>query len=94
MKVSAGQSTSRLTWHRIGIAVVTAAAVVAGARGAFLLSEHMMNATALVGSWVMLVLVAGYVVARFRPSVGIPLLVGFGMGVVVVAFFAGMAMMS
>jgi hypothetical protein len=94
MKVSAGQSTSQPTWRRISIALGTAAVVVAGARGAFLLSQHMMNAVALVGSWVMLVLVVGYIVARFRPSVGIPLLVGFGVGAVVVALFAGMGMMT
>lgn len=94
METSAGQSKSLLVLRRVGIAAATATVVVAGARGAFLLSEHMMNATALVGSWLMSVLLIGYIVARFRPSVGIPLLMGFGAGVVVVVSFAGMGMMS
>lgn len=78
----------------VAVAVVTAVVVVGGARLAALLSEHMMNAVALVGSWLMLVLVTGYLVARFRPSVGVPVLVGFGVGAVGVAFFAGMGMMT
>ena len=53
----------------------------------------MMNAVALIGAWVMLVLVIGYLVTRFRPSVGIPVLAGFGIGAIVVALFAGMGMM-
>ncbi|TDV51873.1 hypothetical protein CLV71_1052 [Actinophytocola oryzae] len=94
MEISAGRSTALLAARRIGIAVGTAAVVIVGARGAFLLSQNMMNAIALVGSWVMLVLVVGYIVARFRPSAGIPMLVGFGVGAVVVAAFAGMGMMT
>lgn len=94
MNVQSEQSRARHPWRRIGIAVITAVIVVAGARGAFLLSQNMMNSIALVGSWVMLVLVVGYLVARFRPSVGVPLLVGFGFGAVVVALFAGMGMMT
>lgn len=68
--------------------------VAAGARGAYVLSDYMMNAVALVGAWMMLTLLCGYVVARFRPSIGGPLLVGYGVGAVVVALFAGMAMMA
>lgn len=71
-----------------------AAVVAAGARGAYVLSDHMMNSVALVGAWMMLTLLFAYVVARFRPSVGAPLLVGFGAGAAVVALFAGMAMMT
>jgi hypothetical protein len=93
MNVSAEKSPAQVTLRRVGIAVGTAAVVVAGARGAFLLSQHMMNAVALVGAWVMLVLVIGYLVTRFRPSVGVPVLVGFGIGAIVVALFAGMGMM-
>lgn len=69
-----------------------AAVVVIGAYAAEVLSGYMMNAVALVGAWMMLTLLVAYVVARFRPSVGGPLLVGFGAGAVVVALFAGMAM--
>ena len=83
-----------LYWRRIAIAAVTAVVVVAGAQLASLLSHHMMNAIALVGSWMMLVLVTGYTVARFRPSVGVPLLAGFGIGAIAVALFAGMGMMA
>lgn len=71
-----------------------AAVVVAGACAADVLSGYMMNAVALVGAWMMVTLLVAYVVARFRPSVGGPLLVGFGAGAVVVALFAGMAMMT
>lgn len=78
---------------RLGLVVCTAAVVALGARGAFLLSEHMMNSVALVGAWVMLALTFGYLITRFRPSVGGPILVGVGAGAVVVAVFAGMAMM-
>lgn len=81
-------------WRRVAIAVVTAVVVVVGARMAALLSQHMMNAVALVGSWLMLVLVMGYLAARFRPSVGVPLLVGFGLGAVAIAVVAGMGMMT
>jgi hypothetical protein len=94
MNVNAEQSRGHHLWRRIGIAVVTAVIVVVGARGAFLLSQNMVNSIALVGSWMMLVLVVGYIVARFRPSVGVPLLAGFGFGAVVVALFAGMGMMT
>ena len=83
-----------ITWRRAAIAVGSAGVVVAGARVAFLLSDQMMNAVALVGAWVMLALVAGYVVARFRPAVGAALLVGVGIGAAVVALFAGMGMMG
>jgi uncharacterized membrane protein YidH (DUF202 family) len=83
-----------ITWRRAAIAVVSAGVVVAGARVAFLLSDQTMNAVALVGAWVMLTLVAGYVVARFRPAVGAALLVGVGIGAAVVALFAGMGMMG
>jgi hypothetical protein len=81
-------------WRAVAIAAVTAVVVVSGARLAVLLSQHMMNPIALVGSWLMLVLVAGYLVARFRPSVGVPLLAGFGVAAIAVASFAGMGMMS
>lgn len=77
MNVSAGRSRAQNTWSRIGIALGTAAVVVAGARGALALSQNMMNSIALVGSWVMPVLVAGYIVVRFRPAIGIPLLAGY-----------------
>jgi hypothetical protein len=94
MRASTGQTTVQLTWRRIGIVVATAGVVLGGARGAFLLSHQMMNPVALVGAWMMLALVIGYLVVRFRPSVGIPLLVGFAIGAVVVALFAGMGMMT
>jgi hypothetical protein len=94
MKATTGQAAIPLALRRIAIAVLAACVTVAGARGAFLLSEQMMNAVALVGAWMMLVLLAGYLAVRFRPSVGIPLLAGFGLGAIVVAMFAGMGMMG
>jgi hypothetical protein len=50
MNVSAEKSPAQVTWRRVGIAVDTAAVVVAGTRGAFLLSQHMMNPVALASS--------------------------------------------
>lgn len=94
MKTTPAQPAHLITWRRAAITVVTAGVVVAGARAAFLLSHHMMNAVALVGAWVMLTLVAGYLVARFRPAVGAALLIGVGIGAAVVALFAGMDMMG
>jgi hypothetical protein len=94
MKARTAQSAHLVTWRRAAIAVGMAGVVVAGARAAFLLSHHMMNAVALVGAWVMLTLVVGYVVVRFRPAVGAALLIGVGIGAVVVALFAGMDMMG
>jgi len=47
------ESQRSMNTHRvrgIAVAVVTAVVVVAGARLAALLSQHMMNAVALVGS--------------------------------------------
>jgi hypothetical protein len=94
MEANVGQPRVQLALRQIAIAILAAGVVVAGARGAFLVSQDTMNVVALVGSWMMLALVSGYLVVRFRPSVGIPLLVGFGIGAVVVALFAGMAMMG
>lgn len=94
METMAAQPVHLVTWRRVAIAVVTAAVVVAGSRAAFLLSQHMMNAVALVGAWIMLMLVAGYVVVRFRPAIGAALLIGVGIGAAVVAVFAGMDMMG
>lgn len=94
MRDNVENSVRTIYWRRAAIAVVTAIVVVAGAELASLLSHHMMNAIALVGSWMMLVLVFGYLIARFRPSVGVPLLAGFGIGAVVVGLFAGMGMMA
>ncbi len=74
--------------------MLTAAVVAAGARVAFLVGQHMMSPGALVGAWMMLALVAAYPLARFRPAVGVPVLIGFGAGAAVVAFFAGMEMMG
>ena len=91
---STGQTANRLVWRRLAIAMAAAVVVILGARGAFLLSQHMMNAVALVGAWVMLTLVAGYLVVRFRPAVGAALLIGVGIGAAVVALFAGMDMMG
>jgi hypothetical protein len=87
-------SSVQLLLRRVGVAIVAVCVILAGARGAFLLSQHMMNAVALVGAWMMLALTAVYLVLRFRPSLGIPLLAGFGVSAIVVAVFAGMAMMS
>ncbi len=80
--------------RRLVLVVGYAVVVAAGARGAYVLSGYMMNAVALVGAWMMLTLLGAALVTRFRPSVGGPLLVGFGAGAVVVALFAGMAMMT
>jgi hypothetical protein len=94
MKDNTVRMASALRGRGIVITVVTAIVVVIGARFAVALSAHMMNAVALVGSWMMLVLVAGYLVTRFRPSFGVPVLCGFAISVVVVAVFAGMGMMA
>jgi len=88
MRTTADHILARRSVLVLGYAVL----VAAGARGAFVVSGYMMNAVALVGAWMMLALLFAYLVARFRPSVGGPLLVGFGAGAVVVALFAGMAM--
>jgi len=90
--VTNGQTANRLVWRRLAIAIAAAVVVVLGARGAFLLSQHMMNAVALVGSWMMLMLLVGYTAVRFRPSVGAPLMAGFGVGAIVVVLYAGAAM--
>lgn len=79
---------------RPALALLAAAVVLLGAYGAERLSHQMMNAGALVGAWMMLVLLVGYIFLRFKPSVGIPILIGFAGGAVVVAVFAGMAMMA
>ena len=94
METTPAQPEHVITWRRAAITLGTAGVVVAGARGAFLLSQHMMNAVALVGAWVMLTLVAGYLVVRFRPAVGAALLIGVGIGAAVVALFAGMDVMG
>ncbi|GAB3428999.1 hypothetical protein [Actinophytocola sediminis] len=94
MKDNMGRTANAVRGRGIVIAVVTAIVVVVGARLAVLVSQHMMNSVALVGSWLMLALLAGYLVTRFRPSVGIPVLFGVGIGVVVVVIFAGMGMMA
>jgi hypothetical protein len=94
MNASTGQAAIPTMLRRIALALVAAGVTMAGARGAFLLSEQMMNAVALVGAWMMLALLLGYLAVRFRPSVGIPLLAGFGLGAIVVALFAGMGMMG
>ena len=94
MRSTTAQPHHLVTWRRVVTAVVAAALVVAGARVAFLLSQQMMNAVALVGAWVMLMLVTGYLVARFRPAIGAALLIGVGIGAIVVVLFAGMDMMG
>jgi hypothetical protein len=90
---STEQTANRLVWRRLAITMAAAVVVILGARGAFLLSQHMMNAVALVGSWMMLALIACYPAVRFRPSVGVPLLAGFGVGAIVVVLYAGADMM-
>ena len=94
MRTRAAQPVPAITWRRGLIAVVTAAIVVAGARAAFLLSDYLDNAVALVGAWIMLTVLVGYLVTRFRPAVGAALLIGVGIGAAVVALFAGMGMMG
>lgn len=81
-----------ITWRRAATAVASAGIVLAGAWGAVLLSRHMMSSVALVGSWIMLTLITGCIVARFRPATGASLLIGVGVGAAVLAVFAGMAM--
>lgn len=94
MKENTGRMASALRGRGIVIAVVTAIVVLGGARLAVVLSAHMMNAVALVGSWLMLVLLVGYLVTRFRPSFGVPVLFGFGGSAIVIAVLAGMDMMA
>jgi|tagenome__1003787_1003787.scaffolds.fasta_scaffold20945466_4 hypothetical protein len=92
MNATPAQPVHVITWRRAAIAVASACVVLAGALGAVLLSRHMMNSVALVGSWIMLTLITGCIVARFRPAVGASLLIGVGAGATVMAVFAGMGM--
>jgi hypothetical protein len=92
MNTTPAQPIHVITWRRAVIAVASAGVVLAGARGAVLLSQHLMNSVALVGSWIMLTLITGGIVARFRPAIGASLLVGVGVGAAVMAAFAGMGM--
>lgn len=75
------------------LAVGAAAVVVVGAYLAELLSRHMMSAVALVGSWLMFAFVVSCIVTRFRPAVGVPVLVGFAAGTVFVVIVGAGAMM-
>lgn len=77
---------------RSAVVLCSATVVLLGAYGADQLSAHMMNPVALVGAWMMLALLLCYLVVRFQPSVGVPMLVGFGASALVVAVFAGMTM--
>jgi len=77
---------------RPALALCMAAVVVAGAYVAEKLSRHMMSAVAGVGAWVMFAFLVSYLVVRFRPSVGAPMLVGFGAGAAFVAVVGGMTM--
>lgn len=82
-----------VVWRPV-VALGSAVVVVLGAYGTNRLSDGMMSSVALVGGWMMLLLLLCYLVARFRPSVGVPVFVGFGLGAVLVAIPAGMAMMQ
>jgi hypothetical protein len=83
----------RPTVWRPALVLCSAVVVLLGAYGAERLGGQMMNAGALVGAWMMLALVFCYLVVRFRPAVGIPIIVGFSGAAVFVAALAGMAMM-
>lgn len=79
---------------RATVASFFSAVVVLGAWGAWLLSDMMMNEVALVGGWMMITLAFVYGGVRANPSVGIPMLAGWGVGAIVVASFGGMTMLS
>ncbi len=79
---------------RPALALGSAIVVLLGAYGTERLSTGMMSAVGLVGGWMMLALLLCYLLARFRPSLGVPVFVGFGLGAALVAIPAGMAMMS
>jgi hypothetical protein len=85
---------NRSALPRLALILISAAVVLLGAYLAGQLGADMMSPAALVGAWMMLALVAGYIVMRFRPAVGVPLLIGFAAAAAVVATFAGAAMMS
>jgi|tagenome__1003787_1003787.scaffolds.fasta_scaffold18925668_2 hypothetical protein len=72
----------------IGYALV----VAGGAKLVSLLGSGMMTGFALVGGWLMLMLGLAYAGVRLRPATGGALLVGFGVGALLVVFFAGMQM--
>lgn len=80
--------------QRLAVVLLSAIVVLAGAYWADRLGGSMMSPVALVGAWMMLALVVGYVVVRFRPAVGVPLLIGFAAAAAVVATVAGAAMMA
>lgn len=85
--------TRPMVW-RSALALCSTAIVLLGAYGTYQLSHTMMSPVALVGGWMMLMLLLCYLLVRFRPSLGIPVFVGFGVGAVLVAIPAGMAMVS
>ncbi|WP_328453242.1 MULTISPECIES: hypothetical protein [unclassified Amycolatopsis] len=74
----------------VGYALV----VAGGAKGVSLFTAGMMTGLPLVGGWLMLALGLAYAGVRVRPSIGGALLVGFGVGAVLVVFFAGMRMVG
>lgn len=78
-------------WRSV-LVLCSGAVVVAGAYLAETVSQSMMSPVALVGSWLMFAFLAAYLVVRFRPAVGLPVLVGVGVGTTFVAIVGGMAM--
>ena len=85
---------NRAVASRLALVLLSATVVLVGAYWADRLGGQMMSPVALVGAWMMLALVVGYVVVRFRPAVGVPLLIGFAAAAAVVATFAGATMMT
>ncbi|MGW4490115.1 hypothetical protein ACWEOE_40660 [Amycolatopsis sp. NPDC004368] len=96
---SSHESVRHTETHRKAWAIPVAAAgsalvVAAGARVMALFAASMMSGFALIGSWLILTLGLAYAGARLRPQLGAALLVGFAAGVIAVAFFGGMQMLT
>ncbi|WP_239155170.1 hypothetical protein [Amycolatopsis sp. FDAARGOS 1241] len=85
---------ARKAWAIPATAAGFALFVAAGARVMAVFAESMMSGVALIGSWLILTLGLAYAGIRLRPGLTAALLFGFGAGVVAVAFFGGMHMLT
>ncbi|MET7998616.1 hypothetical protein ABZU76_47895 [Amycolatopsis sp. NPDC005232] len=84
----------RKSWIIPAAAAGFALFVAAGARVAAIFAESMMSGVALIGSWLIFALGLAYAGTRLRPGLGAALFVGFAVGVLAVAFFGGMHMLT
>ncbi|MBB4684151.1 hypothetical protein [Amycolatopsis jiangsuensis] len=84
----------RKAWAIPAAAAGFALFVAAGARVLVLFAGSMMSSVALIGSWLILTLGLAYAGVRLRPGLGAALLAGFAAGVLAIAFFGGMRMLT